>query len=133
MRDCHFVDETSERSFRPDQRIFRLLRLLLVFPLLLVHLLQFGLLAEDGDGRLLLHLQLAHLLADGLLLFESLHGLEPEPFLSFKFMDLGHTEQVLLVPVAGRQHHRLVEEVVDGIEQLVSFFYDVTNLLKFLQ
>jgi hypothetical protein len=47
-------------------------------------------------------------------------------------VDLTHTQQVLLVPVAGREDDRLVEEVVNGVQQLLSLLDYVTRVLKFL-
>ena len=60
------------------------------------------------------------------------HGLNSSSFLFLELHDLAHADQVLLVPVAGWKDEGLVEEVVDGVEKVVSLVDDVSGLLKFL-
>ena len=78
-------------------------------------------------------MHLAHFFADFLFLFELLHGGQPLPLLHLQLVNLAHAEQRLPVPVAGRQHHRLVQEVVDRSEQLLSLLDDVAYAGEFLE
>lgn len=66
------------------------------------------------------------------LLLELLHGLKSLPLLLLQLQDLLDADLVLPIPVARGQHHRLVEEVVDGEQQLLLLLDDVAHLLKFL-
>jgi hypothetical protein len=47
--------------------------------------------------------------------------------------DLSHANQVLAVPIAGWKYESLVEEVVDGVQQVVALVDGVRGLLKFLE
>jgi len=64
---------------------------------------------------------------------EFFHRLQPQPLLPLQLHDVGHAQQVLLVPISGRKNDRLVQEVADRVEQFVLLFDDATYFLKFLK
>ena len=68
-----------------------------------------------------------------LFLPEFFYRRQPQPLLPLQLHDVGHAKQVLLVPISGRKDDRLVQEVTDGVEQLVFLLDDATNFLKFLK
>jgi len=63
---------------------------------------------------------------------ESFHRCQPQSLLPLELHDVGHAQQVLLVPISGGKDDRLVQEVADGVEQLVFLFNQTTDFLKFL-
>ena len=107
------VDHASEEVGRPDHRIVGVLGLVIN---------RLGLLGLLGDSLLFRFFGLAVLLDGGQsLLFSPPH-----------ILDLANTQQVLAIKVSRRQDNRLVQEIVDGIEQVVAVVNSIANIMETL-